>query len=385
VEIMDASIFRSAKKIIYGEDTVLLVGKEAKRFGKVAMIVTGKGSSKKTGSLDKVLNSLKDNSIETIVFDSVEPDPSVKIIRCGVETAKAKDIDFIIALGGGSSLDAAKAINMMITNKGDIIDYEKNGPALAGLPLIAIPTTAGTGSEVSRYVVITDTDRKIKMLIGAETLIPDIAILDPLLTVMMPPPVTAATGMDAITHAIEAFISKVSQPITDMYAISAIKLINENLVKAVLNGGNLEARKNMLLGQMYAGLAFSNASVALVHSMSRPLGAYFKVPHGLANAILLPSVMEFNRAACPEKFKLIAEAMGENTKNISLRDASKLAVKAVNKLFEETGLPRTLREIGVEKEGIKKLAEDALDSGSTKFNPRRPVLSELIAIYNKIY
>lgn len=223
------------------------------------------------------------------------------------------------------------------------------------------------------------------MLICADTLIPDEAILDPMLTVMMPPAVTAATGMDALTHAIEAFISNVSQSITEMYAISAIKLISENLVKAVLNGGNLKARNNMLLGQMYAGLAFSNASVALVHSMSRPLGAYFKVPHGLANAILLPTVMEFNRAACPEKFKIIAEAMGENTENISVRDASLLAIKAIKKIFEETGLPRTLGEIGVEKEGIEKLAEDAINSGSTKFNPRKPELSNLIAIYNKIY
>ena len=382
---MSSFIFQTSKKVIYGEDTVAFVGKEAKVFGNIAMIVTGKGSSKKSGALDKAIKSLKENSLEVIVFDEVESDPSVKTIRLGVEAAKANNIDVIIALGGGSPLDAAKAINMMITNEGDIIDYEKKGPEKPGLPLIAIPTTAGTGSEVSKYVVITDTDRKIKMLIGGETLIPNVAILDPVLTVMMPPSVTAATGMDAITHAIEAFISKVAQPITEMYAISAIKLINENLVKAVLDGGNLEARKNMMLGQMYAGLAFSNASVALVHAMSRPLGAYFKVPHGLANAILLPSVMEFNRAACPEKFKLIAEAMGENTEDMSLRDSSLLAVKAINKLFEETGLPRKLSEIGVEKQGIEKLAEDALKSGSTNFNPRKPDLEELIEIYNKIY
>lgn len=382
---MAGFIFQSSKKLIYGEDTVSLVGKEAVRFGNTAMIITGKGSSKKTGALDKVINSLNENFIEVIVFDEVESDPSVKTIRLGVETAKAKNVDVIIALGGGSPLDAAKAINMMLANEGDIVDYETKGPEKAGLPLIAIPTTAGTGSEVSKYVVITDTDRKIKMLIGGETLIPDVAILDPVLTVMMPPAVTAATGMDAITHAIEALISKKAQPITEMYAISAIKLINDNLIKAVLDGGNLEARMNMLLGQMYAGLAFSNASVALVHAMSRPLGAHFKVPHGLANAILLPSVMEFNRAACPEKFKLIAETMGEKTDNMSLRDASLLAVKAVNKLFEETGLPKALREIGVEKEGIERLAEDALKSGSTNFNPRKPELSELIAIYNKIY
>lgn len=379
------SIFQSNKKILYGEDTVNLVGVETIKYGKVAMIVTGKGSSKRTGALDKVIKSLKEFSIQTVIFDKVEVDPSVNTVRLGVKLAKENNIEVIIALGGGSPLDAAKAISMVLTNCGDIVDYEKKSPEIKGLPLIAITTTAGTGSEVSKYVVITDTDRKIKMLIGSEALIPDVAILDPILTIDLPPQVTAATGMDALTHAIEAFISKVSQPITDMYALAAIKLINDNLIKAVLNGGNIEVRKNMLIGQMYAGLAFSNASVALVHSMSRPLGAYYKVPHGLANAILLPAVMEFNRAACADKFKLIAEAMGENTENISLREASYLAVRAVEKLFEETGLPKNLSLVGVEREGIKKLAEDALQSGSTLNNPRKPELNELIGIYNKIY
>lgn len=382
---MVRSVFQAPKKIIYGEGTVWGVGEEAVKLGKRAMIVTGRNSSKKTGALDKVLNSLKDKCLEYVVFDKVESDPCADTIRTGVQFAKEKEIDLIIALGGGSALDASKAISIMMTNGGDITDYEKRSPEINGIPVIGIPTTAGTGSEVTKYTVITDAERKVKMLIGGECLIPAVAILDCGLTVMMPPETTAATGMDALTHAIEAYISKVSQPMTDAYALSAIKLISNNLIKAIFNGEDMEARSNMLLGQMYAGIAFSNASVALVHAMSRPLGAYFKVPHGLANALLLPEVMEFNRAACAEKFKVIAEAMGENVEGKSIRDASWLAVEATHNLFLETGLPKTLREIGVEKEGIEKLAGDAIKSGSVLFNPRKPVLKELIEIYNAIY
>lgn len=385
VKLMVNLIFQSPKRIIYGEDTVTQVGKEAVKLGKKGMIVTGRSSSKKTGALDKVLKSLNDSCLEYIVFDKVESDPSVNTVRLGVRTAKEEGADFIVALGGGSALDAAKAIGMMVTNEGDIVDYEKKSPEINGIPIIAIPTTAGTGSEVSKYSVITYTERKIKMLIAGDSLIPHVAILDANLTLMMPPQVTAATGMDALTHAIEAFISKASQPMAELYAVKAIKLINDNLSKAVLNGENLEARKNMLLGQMYAGLAFSNSSTALVHAMSRPLGAYYKVPHGLANAILLSEVMKFNRAACAEKFKIIGEAMGENVEGKSIRDASYLAIEAINKLFLELGLPTTLKEVGVDKEGIEKLAEDALISKTTLLNPRKPTLEELIEIYNKIY
>ena len=306
-------------------------------------------------------------------------------VRKGTEKAKVQGIDFIIALGGGSALDAAKGISAMCTNAGDITDYEKSPLTKKGLPIIAIPTTAGTGSEISKFTVITDTERKIKMLIGGEAIIPKVAILDPCLTVMMPKDVTAATGMDALTHAIEAYISKVSQPMTDIYAIKAIELISENLPKAVLDGDNIEARQNMLMGQMYAGFAFSNASVALVHAMARPLGAYFDVAHGLANALLLPKVMEFNRPACKDKFVKVAIAMGEKVDGLSENDASSAAVKAINNLFLEMGLPKSLKEVGVLGESIKDLAKDAIESGSVLFNPRKPSLEEIIDIYEQIY
>jgi 1,3-propanediol dehydrogenase/alcohol dehydrogenase len=382
---MISSVFQSPGKIIYGQGSTAQVGEETKKYGNKAMIVTGRNSSKKTGALDKVISSLKSENLQYIVFDKVESDPSVDTVDLGTTIAKEEGVNVIVALGGGSPLDAAKGISAMITNPGSIVDYEKKEPKIPGVPVIAVPTTAGTGSEVSRFIVITDTKRKVKMLIGGEALIPKAAILDGDLTVMVPPDVTAATGMDALTHSIEAYISKKAQQATDVQALSAIKLISKNLAKSVQNGENMEARNNMLFAQMQAGLAFSNASVALVHAMSRPLGAYFGVPHGLANAILLPRVMEYNRAACPEKFKDIAETMGENTKGLSLREASNLAVKAVKELYAETGLPTKLRDVGVKEESIEALAKDAIQSGSALVNPRKASLEDLVEIYKSIY
>ncbi|MFT8316473.1 MAG: iron-containing alcohol dehydrogenase [Clostridium sp.] len=382
---MISSVFQSPGKIIYGQGTVKQIGEETKKYGKKIMIVTGKSSSKKTGALDKVIDSLKMENLQYVIFDKVESDPSVDTVELGTSIAKEEKIDVIVALGGGSPLDAAKGISIMLTNSGSIVDYEKKQPEVPGVPVVAVPTTAGTGSEVSKFIVITDTRRKVKMLIGGETLIPKVAILDGELTLMVPPDVTAATGMDALTHAIEAYISKKAQPATGVQALSAIKLISENLAKAVQNGENMDARNNMLFAQMQAGLAFSNASVALVHAMSRPLGAYFGVPHGLANAILLPRVMEYNRAACAEKFKDIAETMGENTSGLSIREASNLAVKAVKELYAETGLPVKLRDVGVKEEMIETLAKDAIKSGSALVNPRKASLEDLIDIYKSIY
>lgn len=382
---MSIFLFQSPVKIIYGLGAVNKLGKETSKLGKKALIVTGKSSSQKSGALHKVLDSLKEENLEYFVFDKIGSDPTVEMVEEGLEVAKQEGIDVIIALGGGSPMDAAKGISIMVNNPGNISDYEKMSPTIAGVPIIAIPTTAGTGSEVTKFTVITDEKRKRKMLIGGETLIPKIAILDAELTKTMPPQVTAATGMDALTHAIEAYISKVAQPMSEIFALKAIKLISQNIVKAVLNGENMEARENMLLGQLYAGLAFSNASVALVHAMSRPLGAYFKVPHGVANAILLPKIMEYNHSAIPEKFKVLAEIMGENTASLSVRDSSKLAVKAINNIYDEIGLPKKLSDLGVTKESIDNLAEDAFASGSTLNNPRKASIEDIKSIYIEIY
>ena len=375
--------FQAPGKILYGPDSLLELGTEAAIFGKKALIVTGQSSTRKSGVLDRMEEILGKAGLETVIFDQVESDPSVHTIIKGVELCKEVEPDMIIGIGGGSPLDAAKVINLLYINGGQVRDYVQEKVVTPLLPFLAIPTTAGTGSEVTRFSVITDTEAKIKMLIPGKYLIPDVAILDPVLTVTMPPDVTAATGLDALTHAIEAYISKLQQPLTDVFALSAIQKISSALITAVKEPGNLEARTTMLIGQMEAGLAFSNASVALVHSMSRPLGAHFGVPHGLANALLLPHVMEYNMDQTIPRFAQIAKVMGINTLTLSDEEAASGAVTAVKKIFADTGLPACLEEIGITMDKIPVMAQDALESGSTKNNPKSPTLEDIIAIYEK--
>ena len=379
---MSIDLFQSPERLLFGWGSVGKTGEEALRYGTKALIVSGKTSSRASGALDAVCASLKSAGISVTLFCEVESDPSVHTVTVGATRARDSGADIVIALGGGSPLDAAKAISVMATHSGNIVDYEKTALTRKGIPVIAIPTTAGTGSEVTKFVVITDTDRKVKMLISSPFLIPRVALLDPQLTLSIPPAFTAGPGMDALTHAIEAFQSSLAAPTTDVFALSAIRLIGGNLVKATLNGANVEARTAMLLGQMHAGLAFGNASVALVHAMSRPLGAHFGIPHGQANAILLPWVMEYNRPACPEKFVRIAEALGCDVQGLPLKEASRLAVTTVREIYADTELPLTLAELGIPAEALPQLAQDASQSGSVLFNPRKPTLSEIEQLYH---
>jgi 1,3-propanediol dehydrogenase/alcohol dehydrogenase len=378
---MAMDVFQAPERIVFGWNSVEQVGEEALKFGSRAMIVTGRNSSRVNGSLDAVRTSLQAAGVAATLFCEVDSDPCVQTITAGASRARECGADVIIALGGGSPLDAGKAIGLMALQEGTIGDYEKSTPLRPGLPVIAISTTAGTGSEVTKFVVITDMERKIKMLINSPFLIPRVAMLDPRLTLSIPPAFTAGPGMDALTHAIEAFQSSLATPTTDIFALSAIRLIGGNLVKATLNGNNAAARTAMLLGQMHAGLAFGNASVALVHAMSRPLGAHFGIPHGQANAILLPWVMEYNRPACPEKFAEIAQALGCNLQGLSLKASSQSAVDAVKDIYAETGLPLTLAELGVSADAVPTLALDASQSGSVLFNPRKPTRKDIERLY----
>ncbi len=381
---MSMQIFQAPGRIIFGCGSVHSVGEECAKYGTTALVVTGKSSAAKTGMLDKVSASLKEVGVLPVIFAEVEQDPSVTTVNKGVAFARQKGCDVIVALGGGSPLDAAKAISLLLTNEGEIQDYEGFKPHKQGMPLVAVPTTAGTASEVTRFTVITDTERKLKMLVGGDGIIPKVALLDPELTITMPAGVTAATGMDALTHAIEAYISRRAMPLTDIHAIKAIELIGGNLIKAVTDPENIVAREAMLLGQLHAGFAFSNSSVALVHSMSRPLGANFSIPHGKANAMLLPAVMDYNRLACPEKLKDVASALGEDTEGLSPREGALVGVESLFKIFSETGLPATLTEYGVTEKDLTALAEDAIASGSTANNPRKPMLNDVISIYSSI-
>ncbi len=308
----------------------------------------------------------------------------------GLKAYKESGADFLIAVGGGGPMDAAKAIAALATNPGRKVTefLGANKIPNPGSPLIAIPTTAGTGSEVTQFTIITDTDRDVKMLIASPMIMPKVALVDPLLTLSMPQNITMATGLDALTHAIEAYVSVKAHPLTDTLALQAIRIIGANLRQAWSNGDNLEARTNMIIGSLHAGMAFSNASVALVHGMARPLGAYFHVRHGVSNAALLPIVIEFSTPGNPERYADIAEAMGEVTEGLSLLDAAYLAAEAVERLNDDLKVP-TLEELGVEEEKfnklVEKMAEDAIASGSPGNNPRKATKEEIVELYKKAY
>ncbi len=277
----------------------------------------------------------------------------------------------------------------MISNPGKIADYKGIGKiSKKGAPLIAIPTTAGTGSEVTPYTIITDTKTSVKMLIGSEHIIPTIAIVDPTLTLSCPKMLTAAVGIDALTHAIEAYVSVKANPLSDIFAKSSISRIIRNLSKAWKNGNDLKAREEVMLGSLEAGIAFGNSSVALVHGMSRPIGANFHIAHGMSNAVLLSVVMEYSYQANISRYTDIAAFMGENTINIDKNKSAGMAVESVRKLVKELQIP-SLKDLGIERDGLieiaPSMAQAAIDSGSPANNPKVPTKEEIIELYIKAY
>jgi alcohol dehydrogenase class IV len=307
----------------------------------------------------------------------------------GLAVAKAKDVNLIVALGGGSAMDCAKGINFLLTNGGQMRDYWGVGKATKPMLLsIAIPTTAGTGSEVTQFAIITDTSRDVKMLIGSPHIMPRVALVDPLLTVSMDQRITAATGLDALTHAIEAYVSVKAHAVTDTLALEAIRLIAGNLRQAWANGDNLAARTNVMNGALQAGMAFSNSSVALVHGMARPIGAYFHVPHGVSNAALLSDVIRFSIPGNPKRYAEIAGAMGEVIEGLSVLDAAALAVDAVERLAQDLKVP-TLAALGVEEKKfdsiVDQMARDAIASGSPGNNPRKATQEEIVQLYKAAF
>jgi alcohol dehydrogenase len=290
----------------------------------------------------------------------------------------------IISLGGGSSHDCAKGIGIVATNGGNIRDYEGVDKSTKAMPpFIAINTTAGTGSEMTRFCIITDTDRKVKMAIVDWRVTPNVAINDPLLMVSMPPALTAATGMDALTHAVEAYVSTIATPVTDSAALMAIKLISKNLRNAVANGNNMVARDKMAYAEFLAGMAFNSASLGYVHAMAHQLGGFYNLPHGVCNAILLPHVCRFNLIATPERYADIAEAMGENINGLSTRAAADVAIEAIQQLSVDVGIPTGLTKLNVQEKDFQIMAENAIKDACRFTNPRLATLDDIINIYRQ--
>lgn len=379
--------FRAPAVILTGNGCRRQLGPHARRLGERALVVSDP-VMEGLGQITELTEQLADHGVSSVVYSGVTGEPTDLMVQEGLALLQAAGCDLVVALGGGSPIDTAKAIALLATNGGGIADYSgQNKVRNATLPVAAVPTTAGTGSEVTRFTIITDTERNVKMLIGSPFLMPSLAVVDPELTLTAPPRVTADTGVDALSHAIEAYISRRRQPMTDLLALEAIRLIAGNLRQAWANPQDLAAREACMLGAMQAGLAFTNASVALVHGMSRPIGALFHVPHGLSNALLLPAVMAYTLPACPQRFREIAAAMGEPVAGLTTMAAAEVAVSAVARLCSDLQVPN-LAGAGVDLQqyfsALPKMADDALASGSPGNNPRTPTKAEIIDLYRKV-
>ncbi|WP_434037536.1 iron-containing alcohol dehydrogenase [Formosa sp. 4Alg 33] len=336
----------------------------------------------KIGVAQKVIDILDSSNIEMILFDNVQPNPTVKNVNNGLALLKENNCDVIITLGGGSPQDCGKAIGILATNGGEISDYDGvNKSTKASLPIIAINTTAGTASEVTINYVITDVVKHIKMVMVDKNCLVSIAVNDPELMLGKPASLTAATGMDALTHAIESYVTKGAFHWSDALALESIELIATSLEEAVHNGDNLEARSKMAWGQFIAGQSFSNAGLGFVHSLAHQLGGMYDMPHGVANAILLPHVERFNIPACTHKLKKVARAMGVEVNDKNDLEGANAAIQAIEKLSKAVGIPSGLRELGVNEEDFELMAQHALDDVCTGGNPRDVNVEDAMAIY----
>ncbi|KPZ69869.1 MULTISPECIES: L-threonine dehydrogenase [Shewanella] len=334
------------------------------------------------GLVDKVAAKLIDNGITVFIFDGVQPNPTVSNVEAGLAMLNAHECDFVISLGGGSPHDCAKGIALVATNGGNISDYEGlDVSTRPQLPLVAINTTAGTASEMTRFCIITDETRHIKMAIVDKNTTPILSVNDPELMIEKPAALTAATGMDALTHAIEAYVSIAATPITDACAIKAIELIKANLVNAVEQGDNIDAREQMAYAQFLAGMAFNNASLGYVHAMAHQLGGFYDLPHGVCNALLLPHVQAYNAKVVPGKLKDIAKAMGVDVAQLSDEQGAESAIEAIKALSVAVNIPANLTELGVNPEDIPVLADNALKDACGLTNPQQATHAEICEIF----
>ncbi|MCQ9325916.1 iron-containing alcohol dehydrogenase [Neisseria dentiae] len=348
---------------------------------KKALIVTDGGLSK-MGVADQIGGLLKEKGIDYAVFDQVQPNPTVSNVNAGLAKLKESSADCVISLGGGSSHDAAKAIAIVAANGGKIEDYEGlDKSKKPQIPLVAINTTAGTASEMTRFTIITDETRHVKMAIVDKHVTPLLSVNEPALMEGMPAPLTAATGMDALTHAVEAYVSTAASPITDAVAVKAIELIARYLPTAVSDPKNKEAREQMAYAQFMAGMAFNNASLGYVHAMAHQLGGFYDLPHGVCNALLLPHVERFNQQAAKARLDEIGTILGKNNPDLAGLDV----IDAITKLARIVGIPKSLKELGVKEEDFDVLAENSLKDVCGFTNPIQANKEQIIGIFRAAF
>ncbi len=351
-----------------------------------ALVVTDKGLIK-VGTVKLVTDIMDEAGFPYEIFSEVKPNPTVTNVKQGIEAFKASGADCLVAIGGGSAMDTAKGIGIVINNPefSDIVSLEGVAPTKhKSVPIVALPTTAGTGAEVTINYVIIDEERQAKMVCVDPNDIPAVAIVDPELTYSLPKGLTAATGMDALTHAIEGYITKGAWVMSDMYELQAIKMIAEYLPTAVDEPTNPVGRENMALAQYIAAQAFSNVGLGLVHGMAHPMGSLHDIPHGVANALLLPTIMEFNMPECIEKFGVIARTMGVDTTGMTAEESAQAACDAVKDLAIRVGIPQHLSELGIKEEHIPALAAQAITDVCTPGNPRDVTEEQIVELYKKV-
>ncbi|HHF3071923.1 TPA: L-threonine dehydrogenase [Vibrio diabolicus] len=350
---------------------------------KKGLIVTDKILNQ-IGVVKQVQDLLTERDVATVVYDGTQPNPTITNVNDGLALLKENECDFVISLGGGSPHDCAKGIALVASNGGKIGDYEGvDQSAKPMLPLVSINTTAGTASEMTRFCIITDEERYIKMAIVDKHTTPLMSVNDPELMLAKPASLTAATGMDALTHAIEAYVSIAATPITDAVAIKAIELIQAHLRTAVKNGENLEAREQMAYAQFMAGMAFNNASLGYVHAMAHQLGGFYDLPHGVCNAILLPHVQRYNAQVCPERLRDVAKAMGVDVEGMSAEQGAAAAIDAIVELAKDVGIPSGIKELGAKLEDIPTLADNALKDACGFTNPKQATHEEISKIFEE--
>jgi len=386
--IPDTFQFRVPTRIINGVGAVDKTAEEVRGFGcRRVFIVTDKGLVS-AGIVDRVTEVLKKAGLEFRIFDEVEPNPRSKTMDRAAKICRDEKCDSVLGVGGGSPMDTAKAVGVLMSHEGSVLHYVYGGGKQVVNPLppiICIPTTYGTGSEVTMFSVVTDESTKFKTAIGNPMIIPKVAILDPMLSVALPGHIGGPCGLDALTHAVESLTNLFANPFTDALNLHAVRLIEENLREACANDRNIEATNNMLIASCLAGMAFWQTRLSNVHAMSHPVSGHYDVPHGIANAILLPHVMEFNLIGNIPKFIQIAAAMHQDVSIPDRMEAARRSADAVRKLMTDLDIPQRLRDVGVPEEGIAVLAVDSMKSANVTFNPRKTTIDDVIKVFKAAY
>jgi alcohol dehydrogenase len=382
---MNVSTFKIANKLITGNGATNNLFQEAERLGMKNPLIITDEVLYKIGVIEKIQSLLK--SLSHGVYTGVKPEPEFSVIEECKEAFCKGQHDGLIAVGGGSAIDTAKAVSAFAHYNGNLTELVGTDiVSKKGAPIIAIPTTAGTGSEVTNISILSDKEAQLKKGIVSDYILPDVAIVAPEMTVSCPPSVTAASGIDALVHAIEAYISVNASPITDALALGAMKMIGRSLPKAYSNPNNIEAREEMATASLMAGMAFGNAGVGAVHALAYPLGGRYHIAHGVSNALLLPYVMEWNKISCVERFRDIAEALGEKTEGLSASEAADKAVQAMRRLSFEVNIPKGLRAFNIPETAIPDMAEDASKIDRLlKNNPRLLSKADIEKIYQSAY